>query len=235
VNASAQTADSALQTASNLVDQLRSIAAEGATGTATATTRTELAQQVQQIGQQLVSIANTTVQGQYIFGGDASSTAPYTYQWSATGMAVSNSTAGSTQIVRDASGDQIVPSMTAQQIFDTANSDGTPGVFQTVFNLGQALSTNNQTGIQTAATALEDSVTQVGQAGSFYGNVENWIQRANTDASDRLVSLQQQLSSLRDTDVAGAATQLTLDQTAYQAAIQAQASLPTKTLFDYVG
>jgi flagellin-like hook-associated protein FlgL len=47
--------------------------------------------------------------------------------------------------------------------------------------------------------------------------------------------LQQTLSSLRDTDVAQAATDLTLAQTSMQAALAAHGSLNLRSLFDYLG
>src|SRR5258707_15879366 len=52
----ATSADGALQTAASLLDQLTSIAAQGANSTATAISRTVLGQQVQATEQQLVSI-----------------------------------------------------------------------------------------------------------------------------------------------------------------------------------
>ncbi len=67
----AQAADGALQTASTLLDQLVSIGANGASSTASAATRTSLGEQVQGLEQQLVAIANTSVNGRYIFGGDS--------------------------------------------------------------------------------------------------------------------------------------------------------------------
>jgi flagellin-like hook-associated protein FlgL len=50
-----------------------------------------------------------------------------------------------------------------------------------------------------------------------------------------LSTLQASLASIRDTDLPSAITQMTMDQTALQAAISAHASLSNKTLFDYFG
>jgi flagellin-like hook-associated protein FlgL len=50
-----------------------------------------------------------------------------------------------------------------------------------------------------------------------------------------LVDLHQILGSLRDTDVAQAATDLTLANTAMQAALAAHGSMNVKSLFDYIG
>lgn len=237
-NTNAQTADGALQAASSLMNQLISISTEASNSTATAATRTQLGEQVQQIEQQLVSIANTTVGGNYIFGGDDPATQPYTYDSSSPEGVIQGNTAGSTALLTDINGNSIVPAMTAQQIFDAKNSDGTPAagnVFNAVYSLDQALLSNDQTGIANAAVSIQSAATQVEQANAFYGNTETWISQANSDATSQLTNLQQSLGNLRDTDVAAAATQLTSDQTALEAALSAHASLSNKTLFSYLG
>lgn len=234
----AQAADAALQSTSTLLDQLVSIGTQGASSTTNASSQATLATQVQQIAQQLVGVANTTYNGQYLFGGDAPSTQPYTFDWTSPKGVAQNSTAGSTSVLRDASGNSIVPNMTAQQIFDVQNPNGTSAagnVFQAVYDLGTALQANNQAGITAATQEIQAAVTQVGQATATYGNTENWIQNAQSDASERLTNLQSGLSSVQDADAATVATQLTTDQTAEEAALQAHASISTKSLFSYLG
>jgi flagellar hook-associated protein 3 FlgL len=237
-NTSASAADNALSSATSLLNQLSSIAAEGASSTATAATRTSLGQQVQGIEQQLVDLANTTVQGQYIFGGDDPSTQPYTYNWSATEGATQVNTAANTRTIQDINGQTTVPSMTAQQIFDARNTDGTAAtgnVFAAAYALGTALLSNNQSGVQSATALVSAASTQLGQATTFYGNVEDWIQNASSDASSTLTGVQTEVGSLRDTNVAAAATDLTTEQTAMQAALSAEGNLSVKSLFDYMG
>lgn len=232
----ASIADGALANAANLLDQLRSLAAQGASGTATAATRTTLSEQVKAIEEQLVSIANTQVEGRYIFGGDDPATQPYTFDWSVAGGVVQNNTAANTATVSNASGGSIVAGLTAQQIFDSpAGTAASSNIFQSVYALGQALASNDQAGVQAAALALPDAVAQLGQATTHYGNTESWLAQASDAASASLVSLQQTLSSLRDTDVAQAATDLTLAQTALQAALAAHGTLNVRSLFDYLG
>ena len=234
----ATAADGALQSASSLLDELASIAAQGVSSTATDASRNVLGEQVQQIQQQLVNIANTSVNGRFIFGGDAAGSAPYTYNWGSPGGVTQNTNPSNTMTISDANGNQTIPRMTAQQIFDARNADGTPAagnVFQAVYALGQALLTNDQSGVQNAVDALKSGVTEVGQATTFYGNTQNWIQQANTSATSSINNLKQSLSNVRDTDVAAAATQLSLDQTALQAALAAQGHLDTRSLFSFLG
>jgi flagellin-like hook-associated protein FlgL len=436
----ASSADGGLSTAATLLDRLTSIAAQGSNSTASA--RATLAQQVQTILQQLVGIANTTVQGQYIFGGDDPATQPYTFDWNVPGGVVQNNTAANTATIQNASGVTTIPGLTAQQIFGnggtglTGNTQqinapglafvkGTPGtddetfnfsvfangqtssatatiaastngqsltnvlsslnsqlnqygiaasvdsngllqfsgsnaftvsessasngsqlltsnsgtgsgvnsanysiagqsvyssaagdtlqfqtsagpvtvtlapgtnltaavsqinastaslgvyavensagtgisfqgqnsfsitnsndgaftaagdqtaaaptgngIFQTIYALGQALQNNDQSGVQNAALALQASVTQLGLATTHYGNTENWIQDSQDSTTSLLADFQTALAGLRDADVAGQATALTLDQTALQAALAAHGTLQIQSLFSYLG
>jgi flagellar hook-associated protein 3 FlgL len=142
---------------------------------------------------------------------------------------------GNTSVLRDTSGNSIVPGVTASHIFDSQGAAGGPGIFSLVSALQQFLQTGNQSAIQYAAFALKSAVTQLNGAETQYGDLENWISQANQDASTRLTNLQGTLSTLRDTDIPSVAIQLTTDETALNAAISAHATLSNKTLFDYLG
>jgi flagellar hook-associated protein 3 FlgL len=235
----ANLADSALTSASSMLNQLSTIAAQGVNSTSTATSNNALGTQVEGIEQQLVSLANTTFNGGYIFGGDNPTTQPYTFNWSVSGGVVQNNTAGSTIGITNTDGESlVVPGQTAQQIFGAQNSNGTPAagnIFQNVYALGQALQSNNQTGIEAAATSIQASITQLGQSTTISGNTLNWLQQSTSDASSKLTNLQTQLSGLRDADAAQAATNLSSAETAEQAAVAAQGTLNIKSLFSYFG
>ena len=234
----AQTADGALQTASTLMDQLVSLGAEGASSTSSPSARAVLGQQVQSIEQQLVAVANTSIGGTYIFGGDNSSTAPYTFSWTSPEGVIASGTPTNTATLRDADGNEIVPRLTAQQIFDVQSPPGTPApgnIFQAAFALGTALLANNQPGIQSALDQVKAGSAQLQQSTTAYGNIENWIQQGSQAATTHLNNITAALSTLRDSDVATDATQLSLDQTALQAALSAHANLNAKSLFDFLG
>jgi flagellar hook-associated protein 3 FlgL len=233
----AQTADGALQTASSLVNQLLSMATEGATGTATAVSNANLAQEVQQIQRQLVSLANTSVRGQYIFGGDAPYTQPYAYSGTAPEGVVSGGSPTNTTTLSALDGSSTIPGLTAGQIFDAQLPNGNPdpgNVFLASYQLATALSNNDQTGVQNALTSLQAAASHLSQSATVYGDTENWIQQQITTATARSTTLTDAVSTLRDTDVAAAATDLSQNQAAFDAALSAQADLPTKSLFSYL-
>jgi flagellin-like hook-associated protein FlgL len=64
--------------------------------------------------------------------------------------------------------------------------------------------------------------------------VEDRIQAAQTYASNQNTQLQTQIGAMEDADVASQALQLSQDNTQLSAAFQAQAQMPTKSLFDYM-
>ncbi len=131
------------------------------------------------------------------------------------------------------------PVMTAQQIFDAQNPPGTPApnnVFQAVYTLGQALINNNQAGIQTATTAISAAarakwnsltlITETPRVGSS---------RPTPMRGSALRICKGRSAACATPNVASAATQLTTDQTALEAALSAHASLGNKSLFSYLG
>ncbi len=73
-----QTADSALGSVVSSLTQAITLGTEGANGTTNAADQQAIATQVQGILSSVVSAANTTYQGSYLFGGTANTTTPYT-------------------------------------------------------------------------------------------------------------------------------------------------------------
>ncbi len=234
----ATAADGALQTAASILDKVSSLGSEGLTLSSTATSRAVLGQQVQQLQEQLVSIANTSVRGSFIFGGDDPGTQPYTFDLTAVNGVVSNSTAGATRVITDGNSATRSASLTAGQIFDDRDATGVPtadNIFAALSSLSTALLSNNTANIQTAISALKLGSNHLQASNAFYGNVQNWIDTAKASAASQLANLQGSMSTLQDTDLPTAITEMTRNQTALQASISAHASLSTKSLFDYLG
>jgi flagellin-like hook-associated protein FlgL len=69
---------------------------------------------------------------------------------------------------------------------------------------------------------------------ALMGNAQDTLSSALTDNQNQSVQLQTQLSSLRDANMTEAITALTQSQTQLQAALSAQAKMPTSSLFDFL-
>lgn len=229
------TADSGLSSAITLMDQAQTLAAEGLGTDQTATTRQSLSSQVAGIMQQMVSISQTQVDGQYIFGGNGNQSPSYQYDANApTGvdrLVISNSTPE----ITDANGNRFSIGLTANQIFDARDSSDNPttgNVFAALNSLRLALANNDTSAIQTSQGALSDASTYLNTQQSFYGNVENRISSALTTAQNQSVSLQQDLSNREDADSTSDIVQMQQYMTDLQAAMESEAKMPQQTLFD---
>lgn len=233
------TADSALQSAIKAVEDAASLGSQGANATADANERTSLADQVSGILQTLVGIANTNVDGHYLFSGDLSTQPSYQLDSTQPTGVKQLTSAPSTQVAVDVNGTSIPIAKTAQQIFDVLDSSGNPttgNVFAAIHSLIASLQSNNQAGIAQATVDLQSADQYLNNQAAFYGQARDSVTNAVDLAQKFQTQEKSNLSQLRDTDVASVAVQLNQDQVQNQAALSAESTLLQKRdLFSYVG
>jgi flagellar hook-associated protein 3 FlgL len=238
VTTEVNTADAALQTAVQQVQTAISLATEGASSTSTAESRANLAEQVANIQQSLVGVAQTTVNGRYIFSGDQDTQAPYELDSTQPEGVQQLVTGSSTRTIQSVDGTSFAVALTAQQIFDARNSDGTPAtgnVFAAIQNLETALTNNDTAGVQAAATSLQSASSYLNDQLAFYGEVEDRVTEATSLAQKFQTQQQTELSNLQDTDIPTAATELTQLQNQEQASLSVESNLlQMKNLFSYL-
>jgi flagellar hook-associated protein 3 FlgL len=235
VQSAVNTASGVIQDAVSLLDQARSLAAEGASTTLTSTQRTAMAAQAQQILNTLVADSRATFDGQYLFSGDSSSQPAYQVDLANPNGVDRLITAPATTLIQDSSGVTFAVAKTAQDLFDHRNPDDSlaaDNVFAAVNSLRVALANNDQAGTTAAAASIQTAQDYLNQQGAFYGAVQNRITNALDVAQKFQLQSQTALSNERDTNVAAAATDLTQEQLSEQAAMQAEASMPRNSLFD---
>jgi flagellar hook-associated protein 3 FlgL len=178
--------ESAIQQALQLLDTATTLATGAASTTTTAAQRLDSAPQVQGILEQLVSLSQTAVAGTYVFSGDQSTQPTYSVNL-ANGNGVNQlSQPGPPGQIADATGITFSTGLTAQQVFDDRNPDGSyapDNVFAAVNGLLTALQTNNVPNVQQAITNIQSASAYLNNESSFYGGVQNTITAANTSGS----------------------------------------------------
>ncbi|HLX45775.1 MAG TPA: hypothetical protein VKR43_20170 [Bryobacteraceae bacterium] len=237
VSGEVNTAEGALETATQMLDQVQSLAAQGASSTESASTRSGLAQQVQNLLSQLVGISQTQYNGIYVFSGDQATQASYQLDLTQPNGVDQLITAPATRQIQDATGITFADSLTATDIFDHQNPPGTTApdnIFAAVNSLRVALTNNDQTGINNAITSLQSASGYLQQQLAFYGSVQSQITNATDVAQKFQLQYQTSLDNIKNTDMASAAVELTQEQTSMQAALQAQASMPRTSLFSFI-
>ncbi len=234
----AQSADTALGSAILLMDRAVTLATQGATATSTASTNADLAQEVQSLQEEMVSYSQTQVNGRYIFSGDLNGSPSYALGLNAPNGVDQLSNAASTVQIQDPAGGSFPASMTAQQIFDDQNADGTPAtdnVFAALNTLRTALSNNDSDAIGASITNLQAASVHLNSMEAFYGTVEDRIQDASDFSSSYDTQLQTEIGQTQDANVTAAASELTQATTQLQAAYQAQGEMPKTSLFQFLG
>ncbi len=232
-----QSGDAALQQAMKAVETAISIASQSSSPLSNATQYTVLAQQVQGLQQTLVNLSATSADGRYIFSGDQDQQALYALDPTQPNGVAQLATATSTRSVTDSTGTQVWLSRTATDIFDARNPDGssaTGNVFAAVQSLLTALQNNDSAGALASISSLKAADDHLNQQLGYYGIGESRVTDAINTAAQSLNSEQQNLSGMRDTDMAAAALQLTQLGVQQQAALTSRAKISGVNLFDFL-
>jgi len=237
VKSEVDAASAIVQDAVSLLDEARSLAAQGASDTLSPAGRATIAAQVEQILSTLVNASRATFAGRYLFSGDVSAQPAYDVNLANPNGVNRLLTAPATRLIQDANGVVFAASKTAQDLFDHRNPDDSlaaDNVFAAVYSLRVALSNNDATATAAAAASIQKAQDYLNLQGTFYGAVQSRVAHAVDLAEKFQLQWKIALSDVRDTDIPTATTDLMQQRLSQQAALQAQASMPRSSLFDFL-
>jgi flagellar hook-associated protein 3 FlgL len=168
-----QTADATLNSVVTALQRAISLGVQGANGTLSTANRASLADDVTGIQAQLVSLANLSFQGRYVFAGTNSKTTPFVLDTNQpSGVRYDGNSGVNTVAVGE--GFQLQVNLPGSQLF----SDPAGDVFQSVQDLIGAL--QNNTGIDAAVSAVRAAFDHVTTERVFYGNALNQLESQQT-------------------------------------------------------
>jgi flagellar hook-associated protein 3 FlgL len=223
-----QAADSALNSAVQLMTTAISVGTEGANGTLSAADRQAVAQQVQGIQQQMLVLANTEYEGTYIFSGTNVTTPAFAQDSTAASGVQYN---GNTDVtsVQISEGQSMQTNVAGSQIFTNANGN----IFQALNDLANALTSGN--GIDAANTEVQQAFSQLTTQRVFYGNALNQVQTSQSFLNQEQVNLSTQENQLVGANMTQAITNESQAQTDEEAALSATGQiLSLPTLLSYI-
>jgi flagellar hook-associated protein 3 FlgL len=216
--------DSTLQNVQNLLTQARSVATAAASGgTLNADEQAANASQISSIVNQITTLANTQLNGNYIFSGTQTATQPYapgdtTYTYNGNTAAMSATIGPNQQVQVNTPGSAVfAPIFSALQSLQTDITSGNTS----------SISNTDLTNITAANANLDQVRANIG------ANVDQ-ITNVTSDLSTMQGDLQNQLASVQDVDIATVYTQLQTDQNVYQASLEATAETFKYSLADFV-
>lgn len=225
-------AESALQSGIKAAERVRVLGSQALTGTATAGSRTVIAGEVESLLRQMVTIANTAIDGRYIFAGSADQAPPYTVDLNSASGATPYAGGTATRQIRDASGQRIDIARTGEEIFDSATPSR--NAFAAVQSLRTALLSNDETAIGAALTDVGTSINHLNEQLSYYGFTQNHVADVTAAADKKILGLNTQIADTEGADLAGSILDLQTATTHRQAALQAKAQEDRRTVLDFI-
>lgn len=222
-----QNADSALNSVVTVLQRAISLGVEGANGTLNDSDRAALAAELEGIKSQLVSLANFSYQGSYVFAGTATQNAPYVLD-ATTPSGVKY--VGNDNVNHVTVGDQLSAqsNLPGSQIFSTAGSD----VFQAVQDLITGLNTNSN--IDAAVNEVSNAYDHINAQRVFYGNAINQLSAQQTFLNSQTTQLAEQQNTVGGADLSKVISDLVNAQTSRQATLEAIAQTQQTNLFNYI-
>jgi flagellar hook-associated protein 3 FlgL len=223
----------ALQESIKLFDRVRTLGQTGASGVQNASTRKGIAEEIGSILQRMVGLANTQVDGRFIFSGDSDQTPAFTFDLNQNPPWSPYQGTAATRQALHPTGVTFPVAVDASTIF--TNADPAINVFQAIENLRQALLSNDEPAMQAALAPLSDMTVQLNSVLTTYGNIQTQLVEA-TDTTEKFkLRLESEKANLEDADVTKSILELQQLKYTQQAALEVKAKLPRTSLFDFLG
>ena len=218
-------------TLSEVVTQLTSaltLAVQGTNGTLNAANTVSIIQQLTGIRDQVLSLANTSYQGRYLFAGSQGTTRPFSLDTSTSPATASYAGDRIVQHIETPSGQQIQVNLPGSTIFGGTGSGVLGALNQLIANLSNGIASSADSSALTAA--LGDLSEQRSVLDSSLSRLQSTSSYAQTEGSQ----LQAQQSALVSADTVSVATQLKSAEVQNQALLSVMSALQKLNLFDYI-
>lgn len=226
-----QVADSALGGVVSQLTQAISLATSANNGTLNASDLKSISNQLAGVRDEVVALANTSYQGEYIFGGSQSGTTPFSISSGTPDTATYNGDDTINYLVTP-NGQRIQLNLPGDQIFTAGGASDVLGTLNQLiadFASGQAASTS-----VADTTSLSNALNFVSQRRVVLDNSLTRLTAATDAASNEKTQLTAAQTNLMQADVANIATQLSLSETQQTALENVIAQIGGGSLFDHL-
>jgi flagellar hook-associated protein 3 FlgL len=211
--------ESALTNVQNIISDTKALCVQMASATIGADQRASAAVSVQNMLDEIVSLANTNVAGNYIFAGSKTDTIPFDQAGGYNG---------------DSSAFAIKISENSTMEIGSAGDEMFGTVFDTLDDLKTALQSNDVGGIQDAMDKLDTHFNDISGKISDVGSKMNRMEIRDKIFQDLNFSNTERLSKIEDADIAEAVMNVKAAELTYQAALASSSKVMTLTLVDYL-
>lgn len=224
-----QASSTALQDVQSMVQRVQELTIQAANGTQSASDLSDAGAEVGQLTAAITQEANTQYNGQYVFSGTASGTAPYS---PATGDAYQGNSNSVTRQIGP--GSSVPVSLDISQLMGNGQAAGDGKLLDTLRTISSDLASGNSSDLSNQLTALQSNLTTLDGIQATVGANQDQL----TMASTRIQSLQTAdtaaLSNDEDANMASTMTTYSNEQASFTAALRAGADIVQTSLMDFL-
>ena len=231
-----QAATGALSDVTNAVQRIRELTVEAANGTQSASDMQAGASEVNQLIDEIKSDANTQYNGQYVFSGSATTTAPYQ---SGSNDAFAGNTASVMRQIGPGTSLAVNANLsgvlgTGQTVAGQPAGDGL--LLNTLRNIADDMQSGNISGLSgTDLTKLDSNFNSLNGLSATVGSTTDRLQMAASRITALQNSATDTLSNTQDADMAKTEINFSTEQAALTAALQAGAHIVQESLMNFLG
>jgi flagellar hook-associated protein 3 FlgL len=222
------TYESSLNAVNDLLSRAKQVAITQSSDTMDASSRKTASEEIKGIIEQLVTIGNTKVGNNFVFGGMKSGSAAFSLNTADYSVAF-NGSQNVPQVFVDGS-EKMNLGMSGKDVFNSGGAD----VFQVLKDLKEALETNNGVAIRNSLTGLDSGLNltenNIAYIGVSSSRVETLIQNNGTNDT----RLTETLSEMADADVTSVISDFNTLSTAYQSMIYTMSKMQELNIFNYL-
>lgn len=228
------TMDSLMQQANNVLQRARVLTQQASTGTTPEDARKQIAAEIAQLKEQMVTIGNSSYNGRFMFNGQKTDSEPYTntdaaYQTTDDGVYYLNVSASVSVPV----------SITGEKIFGSAGQAGPPpvpgnNVFQVLDDIVKHLQDNDANALMADLDLIDQAADRISFISAETGARTNRFALVEERILDEQISIKTLRSKVGDVDMSEAIIELQLKENVLQASLATGAKIMQASLVDFL-
>ncbi|PJN58897.1 hypothetical protein PAEAM_35480 [Paenibacillus sp. GM1FR] len=229
--------DTVMDQAGSVVQRLRELTVQAATGTNPQSALDSINEEVKQLKAQLVDISNSTLNGKYVFNGETYDVKPYDFPTSADG---SFDTTNAASVVTDSGkinfivGEsiQLPINVTGNEVFgDSTEADNLFVIFNSI---SQALASGDQKEVSNQLANIDTRTNKMLGIRAEIGAKTNRVELMQGRLSDLEVNLTDLQAKVEDADYAELSIKSKIQENIYNASLSAGAKIISQSLVDFL-
>ncbi len=228
--------DTVLNQAGNVVQKLRELTVQASTGSNPQSALDSINEEVLQLKEQLIDIANSKLNGKYIFNGQKYDVKPYEFTKNADGSSDTTAAAG---VVTDpgainfivGESVQLPINVTGTEVFGSGEQDN---LFVIINNISGALKSGNHVGVSAQLGMIDTRMDKILSTRAEFGAKSNRVELMQGRLGDLEVNLTDLQAKTEDANYAELIMNSKIQENIYNASLSAGSKIISPSLMDFL-